>query len=681
MDIFAGSEPRLFISFRLENETTGQPAQNTEEKMDTSSPSLVRREAVEETSSDEIEVIEITLSSPECTDIESALPPVTLMKTEPESEEAQIFAEIQRRSGFTSNSSTGSDESFGAYVTRKLDEMEQSGQPEVTPKTNGKVKQSESEPIVMQPNCSPDGQASSKQTLPLSLSKYISAVNNPDVNQIEPAEVIDTYEFTFAPAVKHKSIRNENEPCQLDSTSLEPRERHLAETQSGSETEVPFLSDHDSTRYARSTLAEALAPPKTQYLTCNSDGSDYESTIQAPVAASREAPISISSREIIRKCFAETNPISLPQGHPTVAFNQEQMCQMLKVVADETAKSTFGMMNSLILKASQLNLNQSPHSAKSMHRPKSVQSTGTDSETDRYTFRHRTPSGQSDFWTTDHSREQTPSRASEINIPSPPVPGCSRNDLQSPALEKTADSPGAQTLAELKREAAVTKTKKKKGSKRPTATKSKKKKPVWRSNKVMREELFEGISWARTFVTGPMDPKWNPYKFYCQICKGNVSIYGRGVKEILRHHKTERHLRRDQRWRYEHLSVEDPVTKTIRHYVRDENGKLLTPYELELEYPKFKDVTLVDIGEKLPFYDEAMAGNTHMTSSSENRVRVQISILGHFLPNFGDIRSLRSLWKDIGVVVNHQALFSDFNWGKERLSVSPHKVICDSASN
>ena len=432
------------------------------------------------------------------------------MKNEPESEEAQIFAEIRRRSGFTSNSSTGSDESFGAYVARKLDEMEQSGQPEVTPKTNCKVKQSESEPIVVRPNCGPIGQASSTPTQPLSLSKYISAANNPDVKHIEPGEVIDTYEFTFAPAVKHKSIRNENESRQLDSTSLEQHERHLAETQSGSETEVPFLSDHDSTRYARSTLAEALAPP---------------------------------------------------------------------------------------------------------------------------------------------------------------------------ALEKTVDSPGAQTLAELKREAAMTKTKKKKGSKRPIATKSKKKKPVWRSNKVMREELFEGISWARTFVTGPMDPKWNPYKFYCQICKGNVSIYGRGVKEILRHHGTERHLRRDQRWRYEHLSVEDPVTKTIRHYVRDENGKLLTPYELELEYPKFKDVTLVDIGEKLPFYDEAMAGNTHMTSSSESRVRVQISILGHFLPNFGDIRSLRSLWKDIGIVVNHQALFSDFNWGKERLSVSLHKVICDSAPN
>ena len=184
----------------------------------------------------------------------------------------------------------------------------------------------------------------------------------------------------------------------------------------------------------------------------------------------------------------------------------------------------------------------------------------------------------------------------------------------------------------------------------------------------MREELFEGIAWTRTFVSGPIDPKWNPYKFYCQTCKGNISMYGRGVKEILRHHSTEHHLRKDQRWRYEHLSVEDPVTGTIRHHVRGSYGKLLTPYELELEYSHFRHAELA-IGEKFPFYDEFMAGNTHMTSSSKSRVRVQISILGHFLPAFGNIGCLRSLWRDVGVVVNHQALFADFNWGKESLTV------------
>ena len=186
----------------------------------------------------------------------------------------------------------------------------------------------------------------------------------------------------------------------------------------------------------------------------------------------------------------------------------------------------------------------------------------------------------------------------------------------------------------------------------------------------MREEHFEGMSWTRTFVSGPMDPKWSRYKFYCQICKGNVSIYGRGVKEILRHYATERHLRKDQRWRYEYMGIEDPVTKTIRHKVRGRDGKILSPYDLELEYPKFKVAELVDIGEKLPFYVEFMAGNDHMTSSSDNRVRVQISILGHFLLAFGNVGSLRSLWRDIGVAVNHQSLFADFNWGKERLTVS-----------
>ena len=254
-------------------------------------------------------------------------------------------------------------------------------------------------------------------------------------------------------------------------------------------------------------------------------------------------------------------------------------------------------------------------------------------------------------------------------MPSPPAPGSSRTDLNGTPNSGVCESPGNQTLAELKQEAAKAKNK---GRKRPTP-KSKVKNSrrlVTRSSKILRDELSDGMAWARTFVSGPMDPKWNPYKFYYQICKGNISIYGRGVKEILRHHSTERHLRKDQRWRYEHLAVEDTLTKVIHHQVRDGKRQLLSPNDLQKEYQCFKDAVLVDIGEKLPFYHEAMSGNTHMTASSENRVRVQISILRHFLTSVGDLGLLRGLWKNVGVVVNHQAFFSDFNWGKERLSVS-----------
>ena len=186
----------------------------------------------------------------------------------------------------------------------------------------------------------------------------------------------------------------------------------------------------------------------------------------------------------------------------------------------------------------------------------------------------------------------------------------------------------------------------------------------------MKEEYFDTMPWTRTFVSGPVDPRWNRHKIYCQICKCNVSIRSKGPKEILRHYATDRHLRKDQRWRYEHLTIEDPLTKRPRYQVRGRDGKILTNYQLQLELPHFINCELVDIGDKLPFYEEAMAGSSYMSSSAQSLAKIQISILGHFLPLSGDIQVLRTLWQQIGVVVNHQALFSDTDWSTTRLSVS-----------
>ena len=117
----------------------------------------------------------------------------------------------------------------------------------------------------------------------------------------------------------------------------------------------------------------------------------------------------------------------------------------------------------------------------------------------------------------------------------------------------------------------------------------------------MREEYFKGMDWTRSFVSGPLDPEWNACKFYCQICKGNVSIYGRGPREILRHYAPEQHLKKDKRWLYEYLAIENPVTRIVRHHVRGKDGKVLTPRQIVDELPHFIDVPLVDIGEKFPF--------------------------------------------------------------------------------
>ena len=101
----------------------------------------------------------------------------------------------------------------------------------------------------------------------------------------------------------------------------------------------------------------------------------------------------------------------------------------------------------------------------------------------------------------------------------------------------------------------------------------------------MKEAYFKGMEWTITFVSDPVDPRWNPYKFYCQICKGNISIYGRGARELLRHHSTERHLKKYQMWRYEHWSTEDPVTKVVKQHVRGKDGNYFRPMSLNLNFP------------------------------------------------------------------------------------------------
>ena len=101
--------------------------------------------------------------------------------------------------------------------------------------------------------------------------------------------------------------------------------------------------------------------------------------------------------------------------------------------------------------------------------------------------------------------------------------------------------------------------------------------------KVMKDAYFKGIQWTRNFVSGPVDPIHNKFKFYCMICKSNVSIYSEGARELWRHNKTEGHLRKDEKWRYIHLQETDDVTRVTTHQVRGKYGYVLTPIELETE--------------------------------------------------------------------------------------------------
>ena len=120
--------------------------------------------------------------------------------------------------------------------------------------------------------------------------------------------------------------------------------------------------------------------------------------------------------------------------------------------------------------------------------------------------------------------------------PRPTQPSSSRNDPGSPMVTFSADSPGIQTLAELKKEAVHDRQQKTGNEKGRYVVSSKETARAMRgvsiSCKIMKEAYFKGMEWTRTFVSGPVDPRWNKYKFYCRFARQIYPSTGKGPEKF-----------------------------------------------------------------------------------------------------------------------------------------------------
>ena len=231
--------------------------------------------------------------------------------------------------------------------------------------------------------------------------------------------------------------------------------------------------------------------------------------------------------------------------------------------------------------------------------------------------------------------------------------------------ETTEPSSQDTTLQELQEQEKEAQTKDAPGQKRL----SKRKMPTKRGVS-MSEKFFAKIGWTRSFIFGPADPVHNPHMVWCRMCKKNFSIRSKGPIEILRHHRTEKHLRRDQLWRTEHLKSVDLISGKVQHRVGGRNGDVLTKIELAKELPKFIYVDLVDVGERFPIYDDFVQGRTTALVTPESRAKMQLSIVGDFLQTQGDLSVLRSFWARISSYTDYQASLCDFDWTEEHITVS-----------
>ena len=407
----------------------------------------------------------------------------------------------------------------------------------------------------------------------------------------------------------------------------------------------------------------------------------------------KEPPhLSGRSRAILKEYFDESPSTRFPVGQTTVTFTEPQVYHLLRVLTDETLGRSFSTMERMVIDAVRGKPTVAPTRTAHFYSGRRAQtpgpgnardSSGSDTEGDA-TLRGKNsePSrsgetGDSSYYgETDSATEMdliTKSFKKTTNVQDAPVPQSSSQDVQED-LDTDAPEYRSQdaTLLEVRDQslgaptASSSKSRKKKGNKN-----------LSKRGVPMREEFFsKKIGWTRSFISGPADLLHNPHMVWCHICKKNFPIKSKGPYEILRHHRTERHLRQDQRWRYENLRSTDPITGKTQYRVRGGNGKLLTMVELAKELPKFKNVELVDIGEQFPFYEDFVKGSTTALVTPEARIKTQLCLVGDFIKTQGDMMVLRNLWSRMGSFTNHQASFNDFDWGEVRLSVSTVCFSC-----
>ena len=382
------------------------------------------------------------------------------------------------------------------------------------------------------------------------------------------------------------------------------------------------------------------------------------------------------ARAILKTYFDETNAFRIPPGQTAVTFTESQVYHLLRVLTDETLRLSHSTMERMILDAVRgrptIAPSRTSHFKSRAQTPfRCVDSDSSDAETGDSPFTDSEDQTNTDygglgdsssFGESDSAGEMALISAT-FKAPIQIVSTTAQSGVLQQGSQETDRSSQDITLSEVKEQTLKTKSK-------PQPKKAPKAKRQSQRGVPMREEFFAKIGWTRSFISGPADPIHNPYMVWCHICKKNFSIRSKGTMEILRHHRTDRHLRRDQRWRYEHLKSTIPVTLKTQHRVRGRNGKILSKMELAKELPKFMNVELVDIGERFPFYEDFVRGRTTPLITPESRARTQLSMVADFIQSHGDIAILRSMWAKISSFTDHQASLCDFDWGEDRMTLS-----------
>ena len=400
--------------------------------------------------------------------------------------------------------------------------------------------------------------------------------------------------------------------------------------------------------------------------------------------------LSAHSTTLIKRYFDENPSVHFPSGHHSVSFSEKQVGCLVRAVSEETSFVSFRMMTDLLEKATgakpvfekKSRPSDSFRTKKVPELRSSVGSLSTLGENSSDGYSSGGASTEDGLGSVVFHRQKGTTSdcdliAATIVTPQPPKPSGSAGD-PAPG-DSLPSSQEHQSLADLKRQLQTQETRvptrksiKERNAKRRQIPDDEK---PYRPNRILSNASFDGFEWAKVFATGPRDPNSHKYSFYCRFCDKDVSMYGKGRGELIRHYQRKSHFRVDQRWRYEHLRKVNPLTGVTRYFVRGWDGRVLDFSDLQKELPHFEDTPLVEIGPCYPYYNDYVKGIQVSSNSSTTKASVQISVFASFLPGNGNLSFLSRFWSDLGLITNHHSNFADFDWSQQNILVSCFNMV------
>ena len=284
-------------------------------------------------------------------------------------------------------SSTTDSESCEAYFTRKIECLTN---PEedvaaATNTTSNVVRASESEPVAVTPGLNemmpdanrlvdvPDVVFLDKATAQAATSEAIDSNFATDETPVIESQTTQTT-LPEGQTVQQNEVTPATNPTD-ENGDVQGQMDYRSQTEDESCPEM----DTDTGSMARSTSAQALYSPSKPGNVSLPQTSSQDMSDPLPPEPRGPTPLSSTSRLIIKQCFEETNPTYLSPGHMTVAFNQDQISSILRIVAEESARASYEMLNSVVVRASRLNLH-SPRGATARRHTQEGPHSGTDTD-------------------------------------------------------------------------------------------------------------------------------------------------------------------------------------------------------------------------------------------------------------------------------------------------------------